>query len=65
VPSKIHTIQLVKIQPDESLTNTSELNLTPGRATCRREAKGMEYWASTQVKVLSPEIFIVSDADAV
>jgi hypothetical protein len=30
VPSKIHNIPLVKIQPEKRLATTSELNLTPG-----------------------------------
>jgi len=54
-----------EIQPDESLTSTSELNLTPGKITCHREAKVKGYWATTKVNVLSPEIVIVSDADTV
>ena len=55
----------MKIQPNESLTSTLELNLTPDRVIYHREAKGKGYWASTQVNVLSPEITIVSDADTV
>ena len=64
-PSKVHVGQLVKIQSDKGLTSTSEQNRTPGKATCRREAKGKGYRATTQVNVLSPEITIVSDADTV
>ena len=64
-PSKAHTIQLVKIQPEERLATTSELNLAPSLVTDCREAKGMGYWAATQVKGLSSEITIVSVADAV
>ena len=55
-PSKICNIKLVKIQPEESLANTSELNVTPNRVTCYREANGMGYRAITQVKGLSSEI---------
>ena len=64
-PSKAYTIQLVKIQPEERLATTSELNPAPGGVTCHREARGMGHWAATQVKGLSPEIAIVSVADAV
>jgi len=62
-PSKIHTIQLVKIQPEERLAATSELNPAPSLVTGCCEARGMGYWAATQVKVLSPEIYLVSEAD--
>ena len=65
VPSKIHNIRLVKIQPEERLATTSELNLASCLVTGCGEARGMGYWAATQVKELSPEIFIVSMADVV
>ena len=55
-PSKAYTFQLVKIQPEERLATTSELNLAPSSVTNCREAKGMGYWAATQVKGLSSEI---------
>jgi len=32
-PSKVHTRQLVKIQPEERLATTSELNPTPSMVT--------------------------------
>ena len=63
VPSKAHAVQLVKIQPGERLATTSELTLTPSLVTGCCEAKGMGYWAATQVKGLSPEITIVTEAD--
>ena len=63
MPSKIHTIQLVKIQPEERLATTSELNPTPGLVTGRCEAGGMEYQAATEVKVISPEILMILEAD--
>ncbi len=63
MPSKIHTIQLVKIQPEERLATTSELNPTPGLVTSRCEAGGMEYQAATEVKVISPEILMILEAD--
>ncbi|NQE05631.1 hypothetical protein C5S32_07160 [ANME-1 cluster archaeon GoMg1] len=56
---------LVKIQPEEGLATTSELNLAPSLVTGCSEAKGMGYWAATQVKGFSHEILIVSVADAV
>jgi len=65
VPSKVHNIQLVKIQPEERLATTSELNLAPSLVTGCCEARGMGYWAATQVKGLSPEILVVSVADVV
>jgi transposase len=33
VPSKVHSRQLVKIQPEERLATTSELNPTPSLVT--------------------------------
>jgi len=65
VPSKIHNIQLVKIQPEERLAAASELNLAPSLVTGCCEAKGTGYWAATQVKGLSPEITNVSVVDVV
>ena len=65
VPSKIHKIQLVKIQPEERLATTSELNRASSLVTGCGEARGMGYWAATQVKGLSPEILNVSVADIV
>jgi hypothetical protein len=65
VPSKIYNIQLVKIQHEERLAATSELNLASSLVTGCGEAKGMGYWTATQVKVLSHEIFIVHEADVV
>ncbi|MGB2727837.1 MAG: hypothetical protein WBD09_05095 [Halobacteriota archaeon] len=42
VLSKIHTIQLVKIQPDERLAATSELNLALSLVTGCCEARGSD-----------------------
>ena len=64
-PSKIHMSQLVQIQPEERLAATSELNLASSLVTGCGEARGMGYWAATQVKGLSPEITPVSEADVV
>ena len=56
---------LVKVRPEERLATTSELNPAPSLVTGCGEARGMGYWAATQVKGLSPEMFSVSAADAV
>ena len=61
VPRKIHTIQLVKIQPEERLA--SELNLASSLVTGGDDARGMG--AATQVKGLCHELFIVPEADVV
>ena len=65
VPRQTHTIKPVEIRDEGRLATASELNPAPGGATCHREARGMGWWAVTQVKGLSPEIFIVSEAEAV
>ncbi|MCW3134681.1 MAG: group II intron reverse transcriptase/maturase [Methanophagales archaeon] len=65
VPSKIHNVQLVEIQPEERLAATSELNLASCLVTGCGEARGMGYWAATQVKGFSPKIHVVSEADVV
>ena len=64
-PSKVHTIQLVKIQPGEWLATTSEQNLASSLVTDCDEARGMGYWAATHVKGLSPEMLLISEADVV
>ena len=64
-PRKAYTLQSVKIRPKERLATTSELNPAPGGVTCHRGARGMGYWATTQVKGLSPEITIVSEVETV
>jgi len=56
---------MVKIQPEERLAPISELNLASSLVTGCSEAKGMGYWAATQVKGLSPEIVNVLEADVV
>ena len=65
MPSKIHNIRLVQIQPEERLATTSELNLASSLVMGCGEARGREYGAATQVKGLSPEIHVVSEADVV
>jgi hypothetical protein len=61
----MHNIQLVKIQPEERLAATSELNPASCLVTGCGEARGMGYWAATQVKGLSHEILSVQEADVV
>ncbi|KAF5435459.1 hypothetical protein C5S36_03070, partial [Candidatus Methanophagaceae archaeon] len=45
----MHNIQLVKIQPEERLAASSELNPASCLVTGCGEARGMGYWAATQV----------------
>ena len=61
---KIHNIRLVKIQHEERLAATSELNHAPSLVTGGCEDRGMGYCAATQVKVPAG-IHLVSDADVV
>jgi RNA-directed DNA polymerase len=61
----MHNIQLVQIQPEERLAAPSELNPASCLVTGCGEARGMGYWAATQVKESSHEIFIVPEADVV
>jgi hypothetical protein len=61
----MHNIQLVQIQPEERLAATSELNLASSLVTGCDKAGGMGYWTATQVNGLSPEIFIIPEADVV
>jgi transposase len=63
--AKLMISSMVKIQPEERLASTSELNLASSLVTGCSEAKGMGYWAATQVKGLSPEIIDVSEVDVV
>ena len=46
MPSKVHNIWLLQIQPGGRLAATSELNLASSLVTVFGEAKGMECWAS-------------------
>ena len=55
----------MKIQPEERLATTSELNPTPSLVTGWCEAGGMGYQAATEVKVMSPEILMILEADVV
>jgi hypothetical protein len=55
----------VKIQHEERLAATSELNPTPGLVTDRCEAGGKGYQAAMEVKVISPEILMILEADVI
>jgi len=52
-------------KPEERLAAPSELNLASSLVTGYGEAKGMVYWAATQVKEFSHEITIIPEADVV
>jgi hypothetical protein len=54
----MHNIQLVQIQPEERLAATPELNSASCLVTGCGKAREMGYWAATQVKGLSHEIFL-------
>ena len=64
VPRQTCTINPVEIRDEGRLATASELNPAPGGVTCHREARGKGCWAVTQVKGLSPEKLVVSEADA-
>lgn len=55
----------MKIQIGERIAATPELDSVHGRVICHCGARGMGYWATTQVKELSPVIDIMSVADVV
>ena len=63
-PRKVCLVQPVRIRSERRLAAGSELNPAPGRVTGHREARGMGYRATTQVKGLSPEIPVIPVADA-
>ena len=62
-PSKIHTIQLVKIQPEERLAAASELHPPPCLAADCCDAREVGHRTATQVKVLESKIYFVSEVD--
>ena len=64
-PREAWFVQPVRIRSERRLAAGSELNPAPGRVTGHREARGMGYRATTQVKGLSPEIPVIPVADAV
>ena len=54
VPSKIHNVQLVEIQPEERLAATSELNLASCLVTRCGEARGMGYMGTRETQSVLP-----------
>ena len=63
-PSEAHRNQLVKIQLTQRLTTSVKLNFAFEEVTNQMKPKGGMYQATTQVNVLSPEIFDIIEADA-
>ena len=63
-PREAWFVQPVRIRSERRLAAGSELNPAPGRVTGHREARGMGYRATTQVKGLSPEMLVIPVADA-
>ncbi len=55
---------LCKSNLRKGVAATSELNSATGGVIHHREARGMRYRATTQVKVLSPGIFVIPVAEA-
>ena len=62
-PRKVRKNQLVKIQPMQSLTNSIEVTIALQEVTNVVKPIEATYQAATQVKVLSPEIPKVIEAD--
>jgi len=54
-----------EIQPQQRLATDCVANSAYGEVTNHMEPEGARYWAVTQVKGLSPEITVVSEAEAV
>jgi len=63
-PREAWFVQPVRIRSERRLAAGSELNPAPDRVTGHREARGMGYRATTQVKGWSPEIPVIPVADA-
>lgn len=64
-PRKVRKNQLVKIQPMQRLTTGIELTTALLEVTKAVKPVERTYQAATQVKVLSPEIFNIVEADIV
>ena len=62
-PRKVHKIQSVKIRPMQRLTTSIEATIALHEVTSVMKPVEATYQAATQVKVLSPEIFHVIEAD--
>ena len=63
VLGKVGKLQLVKIQPTQSLTNSVESNLTYEEVTNHTKLRGGMYWVVTKVKEVSSEIYNIVEAD--
>ena len=64
-PRKAYKFQLVQIQCRQSLTSSLELIPASVRVTEQVKPGGGMYQAATKVNVLSFEIYIIVEADAV
>ena len=62
-PRKVRKIQLVRIRPMQSLTNSIEATVALQEVTNVMKPIEATYQAATQVKVLSPEISNIIEAD--
>ena len=62
-PRKVRKIQLVRIRPMQSLTNSIEATVALQQVTNVMKPIEATYQAATQVKVLSPEISNIIEAD--
>ena len=62
-PRKVHKEQSVEIGSIQSLTNSIELTNALHKVTSVMKPLGGTYQAATQVKVLSPEIYDIIEAD--
>ena len=62
-PRKAHKIQLVKIQHTQRLATSVERTITSCKVTNMMKLMERTSQAATQVKVLSPEIFNMMEAD--
>ncbi len=62
-PRKVHKIQSVRIRPMQSLTNSIEATIALQEVTNVMKPVEATYQAATQVKVLSPEINHIIEAD--
>ena len=55
----------IEVQPQQRLATSGVVNPAHGEVTSHVKPGGARYWAVTQVKALSPEIPVVSEAEAV
>lgn len=62
-PSKVHKIQSVKIRSMQRLTTSIEVTIALHEVTSVMKPIEATYQAATQVKVLSPEILNIIEAD--